>query len=124
MKSVEQVVAETDRDALMRRVGLAVARSIEDAAHLRVTVGPGESERAARMFADIVSEAGQPVNVEVVVDAGLTDETCVCEWEYGVIESNLRAQLAALKEALSNGAAWAAEFMASESEPAARAREG
>jgi len=124
MKSVEQVVAETDRDALMRRVGLAVARSIGDAAHLSVTVGPGESERAARMFADVVSEGGQTVKVDIVVDAGLTDETCICEWDYGVIESNLRVQLAGLKEALSNGAAWAVQLVASEREAAGRGREG
>ncbi len=105
MRAVEQVVAETDRDALMRRVMQAVSRSIDDAANLTVTVAPGDAERAKRLFGELVRDASPPLNVEVVVDDEAGDGTCVCEWDYGVVESNLRAQLAGLQRALVHGAA-------------------
>ncbi|TAM85196.1 HrpE/YscL family type III secretion apparatus protein [bacterium] len=105
MRAVEQVVAEVDRDALMRRVMLAVSRSIDDAANLTVTVAPGDAERAKRLFGELVRDAAPPLNVEVVVDDEADEDTCVCEWDYGVVESNLRAQLAGLERALANGAA-------------------
>lgn len=105
MRAVEQVVAETDRDALMRRVSLAVARSIDDATHLTVTVAPADAPSAHRLFGELAREASPPLNLEVVVDDAMDDGTCVCEWDYGVVESSLRAQLASLHRALANGAA-------------------
>lgn len=120
MRSIEQVVAETDRDALMRRVVLAVVRSIDEAVQLTVTVAPGELERAQRMFGEVLLEAGQQLGVEFVADARLSAETCICEWDCGVIESNLRAQLAAIRQALSSGAANAAEMAASAPHAATR----
>lgn len=104
MKAVEQVVAETDRDALMRRVAQAVARSIEDAAHLTVIVCPANAARAQRLFGELACEATPPLNLEVVVNDELDEDVCICEWDYGVVESNLRAQLAGLERALANGA--------------------
>jgi type III secretion protein L len=105
MKAVEQVVAETDRDALMRRVALAVARSIDDATHLTVSVAPADAESAKRLFGELARDASPPLNLEVIVDDDMDDGTCICEWDYGVVESSLRAQLASLERALANGAA-------------------
>ena len=105
MKAVEQVVAETDRDALMRRVALAVARSIDDAAHLTVTVAPADADSARRLFGELARGASPPLTLEVIVDDEADEGTCVCEWDYGVVESSLRAQLASLERALGNGAA-------------------
>lgn len=105
MKAVEQVVAESDRDALMRRVALAVARSIDDATHLTVTVSPADAESARRLFGELAREATPALNLEVTVDDDADEGTCVCEWDYGVVESSLRAQLASLERALANGAA-------------------
>ncbi|MGN6649751.1 type III secretion system stator protein SctL [Trinickia sp.] len=105
MRAVEQVVAEADRDALMRRVMQAVSKSIDDAANLTVTVAPGDAERAKRLFGELVRDAAPPLNIEVIVDDEADEGTCVCEWDYGVVESNLRAQLAGLQRALANGAA-------------------
>jgi len=105
MKAVEQVVAESDRDALMRRVALAVTRSIDDATHLTVTVAPADAESARRLFGELAREATPALNLEVIVDDDADEGTCVCEWDYGVVESSLRAQLASLERALANGAA-------------------
>ena len=104
MRAVEQVVAEVDRDALMRRVVQAVSRSIDDAVNLTVTVAPGDAQRAKRLFGELVRDAAPPLNIEVIVDDQADEDTCVCEWDYGVVESNLRAQLAGLQRALANGA--------------------
>jgi type III secretion protein L len=114
MKAVEQVVAETDRDALMRRVALAVARSIDDATHLTVTVSANDAERAKRLFGELARDTPPPLSVEVVVDDEADEDTCICEWDYGVVESSLRAQLAGLQRALANGAARAADATARE----------
>lgn len=105
MKAVEQVVAETDRDALMRRVALAVSRSIDDATHLTVTVAPADAESAKRLFGELARDTSPPLNLEVIVDDEADEGTCICEWDYGVVESSLRAQLASLARALANGAA-------------------
>ena len=108
MNAVEQVIAETDRDALMRRIGVAVSRAIDDATHLTVTVAPADEDSAKRTFGKLAREATPPLNLEVVVDERIEEGHCICEWDYGVIEANLRAQLAGLERALINGAARAA----------------
>ncbi|PMS22045.1 HrpE/YscL family type III secretion apparatus protein [Trinickia dabaoshanensis] len=100
MSAVEQVIAESDRDALMRRVAAAVSRAIDDASHLSVIVSQAEAESARRAFGALAREANPPLNVEVLVDDAIDEGCCVCEWDYGVIEGNLRAQLAGLERAL------------------------
>ncbi|RDV00433.1 type III secretion system stator protein SctL [Trinickia dinghuensis] len=120
MRAVEQVVAETDRDALMRRVALAVARSIDDSARLTVTVAPGDEERAKRLFGEIVQDTTPALHLEVLVDDEADEDTCVCEWDYGVVESNLRTQLAGLERALANGAQAAAGDAPGSSAPGAQ----
>ena len=115
MNAVEQVIAETDRDALMRRVAVAVSRAIDDATHLTVTVSPADADSATRAFGKIAREAVPPLNLDVVVDERVEEGQCVCEWDYGVIESNLRAQLAGLERALIRGAARAAAGVSAES---------
>jgi len=108
MNAVEQIIAETDRDALMRRIAVAVSRAIDDATQLRVTVAPADADSAKRTFGQLAREAMPPLNLEVVVEDGIEPGCCVCEWDYGVIEANLRAQLAGLERALTQGAARAA----------------
>ena len=110
------VVAEPVRVALLRRASLAVARSIDDATHLTVTVAPADAPSANRLFGELAREASPPLNLEVVVDDALDEGTCVCEWDYGVVESSLRAQLASLERALANGAALTAAKEAPEDE--------
>lgn len=100
MSAVEQVIAESDRDALMRRVAAAVSRAIDDASHLSVIVSHADAESARRAFGVLAREANPPLNLEVVVDDAIDEGCCVCEWDYGVIEGNLRAQLAGLERAL------------------------
>lgn len=108
IKSVEQVVAETDRDALMRRVAMTVARAIDEATHLTVTVPPVDLERAERLFGALTQDAVPSLNIEVVADEDAEPDTCVCEWDSGVVEANLRAQVAGLTRALSQGVVLAA----------------
>ncbi|GLU31316.1 type III secretion system stator protein SctL [Trinickia caryophylli] len=105
MKAVEQVVAESDRDALMRRVALTVSRSIDNAAHMSVTVAPADAERARRLFGELARTAEPSLAIEIVVDDQAEPGTCICEWDYGVVEAKLGAQLRALSRALSKGAA-------------------
>jgi type III secretion protein L len=100
MSAVEQVIAESDRDALMRRVAAAVSRAIDDASHLSVIVSQADAESARLAFGALVREANPPLNLEVVVDDAIDEGCCVCEWDDGVIEGNLRAQLAGLERAL------------------------
>lgn len=100
MSAVEQVIAESDRDALMRRVAATVSRAIDDAVHLSVIVSQADAESARRAFGALVREASPPVNLEVLVDDSIDEGCCVCEWDYGVIEGNLRAQLSGLERAL------------------------
>jgi type III secretion protein L len=109
MKAVEQVIAESDRDALIRRVALTVARSIDDATHLGVTVSPVDAERAQRLFGELGQGAVPPLNIDVIVDDQAEAGNCICEWDYGVVEANLGVQLAGLGRALSKGAAAAAD---------------
>jgi type III secretion protein L len=108
MNAVEQVIAESDRDALMRRIALAVSRAIDDATHLSVTVSPADADSAKRTFGKLAREATPPLNLEIVVDEKVGEGNCVCEWDYGVVEANLRAQLAGLGRALAKGAVRAA----------------
>ncbi|MFM0099828.1 type III secretion system stator protein SctL [Paraburkholderia nemoris] len=105
MKVVEQVIAESDRDALMRRVVLTVTRAIDDAAHLSVTVSPVDAERAKRLFSEIGQTAVPPLNLDVIVNDQAIAGTCICEWDDGVVEANLGAQIAGLARALARGAA-------------------
>jgi type III secretion protein L len=105
MKVVERVIAESDRDALMRRVALTVARSIDDATHLSVIVSPSDAERAQRQFGELGQAAVPPLNVDIIVDDDAAAGTCICEWDCGVVEANLGAQLAGLARALAKGAA-------------------
>jgi type III secretion protein L len=117
MNAVEQVIAETDRDALMRRIAVAVSRAIDDATQLRVTISPADADSAKRIFGQLAREATPPLNLDVVVEDDIEPGCCVCEWDYGVIEANLRAQLAGLERALTQGAARVA------ARPATRAQE-
>jgi len=108
MKAVEQVIAESDRDALMRRVALTVARAIDDATHLSVMVSPDDAERVQRIFGEIGKTAVPPLNIDVIVDDLATPGTCICEWDNGVVEANLDVQLASLARALARSAMAAA----------------
>jgi len=108
MKAVEQVIAESDRDALMRRVAVTVARAIDDATRLNVTVSPADAERAQRLFGALGQAAAPALSVEVLVDDQAAAGTCICEWDDGVVEANLGVQLASLARALASGAAPAA----------------
>lgn len=105
MKAVEQIIAESDRDALMRRVVLIVTRAIDDATHLSVTVSPADAERAKRLFSNIGQTAVPPLNLDVIVNDQAIAGTCICEWADGVVEANLGAQMAGLARALARGAA-------------------
>jgi len=100
MNAVEQVIAESDRDALMRRIAITVSRAIDDATHLTVTVSAVDAESARRAFGTLAREANPPLNLEVIVDDSVEEGSCLCEWDYGVIAGNLRAQLVGLERAL------------------------
>ena len=117
MNAVEQVIAETDRDALMRRIAMSVSRAIDDATHLSVIVSEADAESARRTFGVLAREANPPLNLEVIVDDAIEQGSCVCEWDYGVIEGNLRAQLAGLQRALKGAVPAVVDSMAEDQRP-------
>ncbi|MCY0387068.1 type III secretion system stator protein SctL [Robbsia sp. Bb-Pol-6] len=100
MKAVEQVVLETDRDALFERIGVTLQRLIDSESYLSLTVHPGDAARARRMLAEASTKAGWIGGFDVIADAAARDGSCVCEWDYGILVTGLDAQLAAIRRAL------------------------
>ena len=120
MKAVEQVVLETDRAALLARVGVTLARVIDGESYVSLTVHPEDQMQARLMLEKIAAEAGWEGGFDVLVDASAGVGSCLCEWDYGVLDAGLNAQFAALRRALlntsqdtdaspSSGAAWPEE---------------
>lgn len=104
MKAVEQVVLETDRDALFARISVTLQRLIDNESYLSLTVHPDDAARARRMLTDAAAKAGWLGGFEVVADPAAQDGSCVCEWDYGILVTGLDAQLAAIRRALSQDA--------------------
>lgn len=100
MKAVEQVVLESDRDALLARVGATLARVIDSQSYVTLTVCAEDHARARRMLNRIAEQEGWTGGFDLRIDAAAAPGSCLCEWDSGMLDASLAAQLAALRRAL------------------------
>lgn len=100
MKAVEQVVLESDRDALFARVGATLARVIDRESYVTLTVSANDHEPTRTMLEQVAQQAGWQGGFDVRIDPVAAPGTCICEWDCGVLDASLSAQLAALRRAL------------------------
>ncbi|WP_321839087.1 type III secretion system stator protein SctL [Paraburkholderia bannensis] len=100
MKAAEQVVLESDRDALFARVGATLARVIERESYVTLTVSADDHDRTRSMLEQVAQQAGWQGGFDVRIDPAAAPGACVCEWDCGVLDASLPAQLTALRRAL------------------------
>ncbi|CAJ0802003.1 Yop proteins translocation protein L [Ralstonia psammae] len=109
MQAVEQVVLETDRQALFARVAATLGRVLQSQSRLTVRVCADEIDAARAAFAKAVQTGTLNAAFEVLADDRAELGHCQCEWDHGVADASLRVQLAALRQALSGKRRVAAE---------------
>jgi type III secretion protein L len=100
MKAVEQIVLETDRDALFARIGLTLQRLIDSESYLTLRVHAEDVVRARLALQQAAESAGWRGGFDVLVDTDAALGSCVCEWDFGVLVTGLDSQLAAIRRAL------------------------
>jgi type III secretion protein L len=100
MRAVEQVVLETDRAALYARTRMTLQRVIDTQAYVCLRVHPVDAAHAKETLEVASRLAGWTGGYEVVSDAQLRHGDCCCEWDYGVLDAGLEAQLNAIRRAL------------------------
>lgn len=96
MCTVTRVLGDADRDALFAQIAAGISRSLEGTSFLTVRVAQCDVEDATRAFRRTCEAHRWPVNPEIVGDLDLEPGSCVCEWDHGVIEAGLPAQLRAI----------------------------
>jgi type III secretion protein L len=95
-QAVQKLLACTARDGLFQRAAEMVGAEIEQASFLSVTVHPDDAYKVRQLF----GEAGWTVRPTIIEDAGAGVGACLCEWDAGVLDAGLPAQLAALRKSL------------------------
>lgn len=100
MKAVEQIVLETNRDALFARIGLTLQRLIDTESYLTLRVHADDVRRARIALQQAAESAGWRGGFDVIVEADAALGSCVCEWDFGVLVTGLDSQLAAIRRAL------------------------
>lgn len=95
-QAVQKLLACTARDGLFQRAAELVGAEIEQASFLSVTVHPDDAYKVRQLF----GEAGWAVRPTIIEDAGAGVGACLCEWDAGVLDAGLPAQLAALRKSL------------------------
>jgi len=100
-RSVERVLGTADPKALFAQVAGTVDRLLEDSSFLTVRVAPQDLDAARDAFGAACSANQWGVNPQVVGRADLLPGSCVCEWDYGVIDGSLSLHVDALRRAVS-----------------------
>lgn len=100
MRTVTRVLGEADREALFAQIAVSISRSLEGASFLTVRVAASDADHASRAFRRACEEHRWPINPEVVSDAAALPGSCVCEWDHGLVEAGLPAQLRAIECAI------------------------
>jgi type III secretion protein L len=100
MRAVEQIVMQTDRQALYARVGILLQRVVDAQTYVRLVVHPSDFAHASAMLEHAARTAGWSAGYEVVQDEASRPGDCRCEWDYGLLDAGLDAQLAAVRRAL------------------------
>jgi type III secretion protein L len=99
-RSVERVLGTADPKALFAQVAGTVDRLLDDSSFLTVRVAPQDLEAARDAFGAACSANQWGVNPQVVARAELLPGSCVCEWDYGVIDGSLSLHVDALRRAV------------------------
>jgi len=100
MKAVEQIVLETNRNALFARIGLTLQRLIDSESYVTLRVHADDAVRARVALQQAAERAGWHGGFDVIAQAEAALGSCVCEWDYGVLVTGLDNQLAAIRRAL------------------------
>ncbi|WP_372392876.1 type III secretion system stator protein SctL [Xanthomonas sp. NCPPB 3582] len=95
-----QVLHGHDPAALYARAAHALDGALDEAKALRVSVHPDALDDARRAFDAAAAAAGWPMPVEVCGDARVALGACVCEWDTGVFEADLRDQLRSIQRVI------------------------
>ncbi|SOU04648.1 type III secretion system protein HrpB [Xanthomonas arboricola pv. fragariae] len=95
-----QVLHGHDPAALYARAAQALDGALDEAKGLRVSVHPDALDDARRAFEAAAAAAGWAMQVELCGDAQLALGACVCEWDTGVFEADLRDQLRSLQRVI------------------------
>ncbi|ENZ96833.1 type III secretion system protein HrpB [Xanthomonas fragariae LMG 25863] len=99
-RACEQVVHGHDPAALYARAAQALDGALDEAKALRVSVHPDAVDDARRAFDAAAADAGWAMPVELCGDASLALGACVCEWDTGVFEADLRDQLRSIRRVI------------------------
>ncbi|MCL1559824.1 type III secretion system stator protein SctL [Xanthomonas nasturtii] len=99
-RACEQVVHGHDPVALYARAAQALEGALDEAKSLRVSVHHDALDDARRAFDEAAAAAGWSMPVELCGDASLAPGACVCEWDTGVFEADLRDQLRSLRRVI------------------------
>lgn len=103
-QAVQRLLACTARDGLFQRAAEMVGAELDQASFLTVTVHPDDAYKVRQLF----GEAGTGLRPTIVEDAGAGVGACLCEWDSGMLDAGLPAQLAALRKSLRQALADAA----------------
>ncbi|MEO6921871.1 MAG: type III secretion system stator protein SctL [Collimonas sp.] len=98
--AVERVLGAADPQALFAQVAGTVDRLLADSSFLTVQVAPQDLEAAREAFGAACSANQWGVNPQVAGRADLPPGSCVCEWDYGVIDGSLSLHVDALRRAV------------------------
>ncbi|MGV7165566.1 type III secretion system stator protein SctL [Xanthomonas axonopodis pv. cajani] len=99
-RTCEHIILGHDPAALYARAAQALEGALDEAKALRVSVHPDAVDAARRAFDAAATEAGWTLQVELCGDADLAVGACVCEWDTGVFETDLRDQLRSLRRVI------------------------
>ncbi|MCC4632084.1 type III secretion system stator protein SctL [Xanthomonas dyei] len=95
-----QVLYGHDPAALYARAAQALDGALDEAKALRVSVHPDAVDDARRAFDAAAAAAGWSMPVDLCGDADLALGACVCEWDTGVFETDLRDQLRSIQRVI------------------------
>ena len=95
-QAVQKLLACTARDGLFQRAAELVSAELEQASFLTVTVHPDDAYKVRQLF----GEASGGLRPTIIEDAGAGVGACLCEWDAGMLDAGLPAQLAALRQSL------------------------
>ncbi|PPU72456.1 MULTISPECIES: type III secretion system stator protein SctL [Xanthomonas] len=99
-RACEQVVHVQDPAALYACAAQALVSALDQATVLRVSVHPDAVADARRAFDQETAEIGWTCSIDVCADAELAPGRCVCEWDTGVFEADLRDELRSLRRVI------------------------
>ncbi|AEK64158.1 type III secretion system stator protein SctL [Collimonas fungivorans] len=117
--AVERVLGAADPKALFTQVAGTVDRLLADSSFLTVQVAPQDLDAARAAFGTACSANQWGVNPQVAGRVDLAPGSCLCEWDYGVIDGSLSLHLDALRRAVAGLVAEPpSQFRQSREEPA------